>query len=412
MTLLFRPTARGWIVASAGVVWILVAMVNRMVFPYLMGCGALALTGASLIGAALSLRGLSLTRGWAGDVSAGETVDLPLVITNHRRRRRQAFVIIEELSFAAEPRVTVIVSPLAPREERVITRRILAVSRGEFDVGVIVIRGGDPMGLFCRERRFFLPQKLLVYPGVEPLPDLVLSQSEASHSVTGGPVSATGASQEFYGVREYHPMDGLRYIHWRTSARFGQLMVREFERNAITSVGVVLDADEAFVSGHEFWSNLEYQIRAAASICRYCADLYCSFGLAASGESLKLVRPRLASDAVGEVMVTLARLEPGKARVSDALFALTELLPRGSVIFCLSLGVTRTLSEALDTVALQGMNVRWYCASRDAFAGEADEPGASSRTRFGERSRRRVSMRDHVVPVQLRPGMRLEEALV
>jgi uncharacterized protein (DUF58 family) len=402
--LFLRPTTRGWVVTLAGVAWILVAIVNRMMFPFLMGCAALALVAASLVSAALSLWGIRVRRGACGDAACGEAVSLPLTVENRLSRRRQPIVVVEEVPFAADPSVRTVVVPLASREECLVQRRVLALKRGEFVLGRLTLRGGDPAGLFRRERQLDLPARMVVYPGTEPVPDLLLHPSEALGAVAGSPVSAAGMSQDFYGVREYHPTDGLRYIHWKSSARYGHLMVREFERNAVMSVAVMLDAHEHFVSGSDPSSNLEYQVRAAASICRHCADLYCSFGFAAAGAVPVVVRPTLAAEVCGEVMYALATLRPGPLTLAATADELARQLPRNTVVFCFSLAAPRELAEALSVLIEQGMQVRWYCARRDAFGGRQGR-------RASPPAPPESAPRWALAPTELLPGMGLEEAL-
>ena len=113
----------------------------------------------------LSLRGIRVRRAFPGDAATGETVELPLVLTNVLGRRRQAVVLIEKVPFAAEPLLTTVAAPLGALEDRVLQRRALAVMRGEFPLGDVLLRGGDPAGLFCRQRRLELPGNLIVYPG-------------------------------------------------------------------------------------------------------------------------------------------------------------------------------------------------------------------------------------------------------
>ncbi len=402
--LFLRPTTRGWVVALAGVAWILVAIVNRMMFPFLMGCAALSLVAASLVSAALSLWGIRLGRGACGDAACGEAVSLPLSVENRLSRRRQPIVVVEEVPFAADPYVRTVITPLASGETRTVQRRVLALKRGEFVLGRLLLRGGDPAGLFRRERRLDLPARMVVYPGTEPVPDLLLQQSEAFGAVAGSPVSAAGTSQDFYGVREYHPTDGLRYIHWKSSARFGHLMVREFEYNAVVSVAVMLDAHEHFVSGTDPCSNLEYQVRAAASICRHCAELHCSFGFAAAGAVPVVVRPALASEVCGDVMYALATLRPGPVTLAAVAGDLARQLPGNTVVFCFSLAAPRDLADALSGLVEQGMQVRWYCARRAVFG---PSPGHTEPRSVLPESGPRWALS----PTELVPGMGLEEAL-
>jgi len=390
-------------VLLTGAVWFLIAVVNDTFFAFLFACGATALAGASLICATFSLRGLRLQRGSVGDAATGQAAAMPVILKNELNRRRQPVVIIEQCPFSPEETHSVLVTPLTAGEERVVNRRILAMKRGEFELDRVVVRSGDPAGLFFRERAFSCPKTLLIAPGVEPIPDLRLRREDAVAATTGNPVNAAGTSQEFYGVREHTPSDGLRYIHWKSSARFGRLMVREFERNAVMSVAVLLDANEHFVSGPEHWSNLEYQVRAAASICSHLAGLYCNIAFAAGGARKILVPPTLASEAEQNLMYELAVLKPGGVPLAEVAFDLGGSLPRGTVIFCLSLATPKPLRQALEVLSHEGMTVRWLCARREAFQEAFPVP---------QRRRRVTALKEpDVDAAQLRPGMRLDRAL-
>lgn len=399
------PTSRGWFVILSSFAWLGVALVNHGVFPFLLACSTAALTAVSFLSALVSLRGIRVIRATSGDASTGQAVALPLRVVNLSRRRRQEVVLEERIPFAPNRILRTVVPPLGSREDRLVNRRVLAMFRGEFELDRVIVRGGDPAGLFRRERRFRCPTKVLVYPGIEPVPDLILEQHETMHSMTASPISAAGMSQDFYGVREYTTSDGLRFIHWRSSARYGRLMVKEFERNATVSVAVLLDANEAFVSGDDEMSNLEYQIRAAASICHHCAGLYCEFAFAAGGDRLQAMSPRPAPEMQHDVLYQLATLRPGRVPLPDVAYALAPLLPPKTVVFCLSLGTSRALCDALDTLVASGLEVRWFCADREVFR----------RRQAGRRKTRTEAAPDchgHLVAAaHIRPDMRLEEAL-
>jgi uncharacterized protein (DUF58 family) len=214
---------------------------------------------------------------------------------------------------------------------------------------------------------------VVITPATEALPDFPWKPKPTLVATGGSPLSAAGTSQEVYGIREHHPMDGLRNIHWKSSAKFGKLMVREFERDAVMSVAILLDAEAAYVSGPEIGSNFEYQVRAAASIINHVAELYCHVAFGAGGTHKLLVQPALASQVKRELLYRLAALQPGNVALADVAMDLGERLPRDSVVFCLSLSMSDSLARTLQILALQGMTVRWFCAARYAF--KAAAPG-------------------------------------
>jgi len=403
-----RPTVRGWVLMLGSAVWLLIALVNDKLLPCVFALGGVAMCASSFIAAMLSVRHLRVVRGAIGDASTGHAVSMPLLVVNTAGRRRQPVVIAEECKFTAERVTATVVSDLTAREERWIQRRILAMRRGEFELGSVILRGGDPAGLFRREAVFHLPQKLVVLPGTEVLPGLPLAPSEALTGVAGTPLSSAGTSQEVYAVREYHPTDGMRHIHWRSSARRGKLMVREFERNAVAAAAVVLDAYEPDVSSVEPWSNLEYQVRAAASVCRHISEMYCQLAFGAGGAEEILVSPALASEIEAEILYSLALLQPGPIPVSDVVLRLGERLMPGTVLFCFSLGARPALANALDVLALEGVTVHWLCASPEAFRTPMDAHRAHARADAASRSPAKGRV---LTPVQLHPGLPLAGAI-
>ena len=76
------------------------------------------------------------------------------------------------------------------------------------------------------------------------------------------------ASGELHSVREYAHGESLRKVHWRSTARRGQLMVKELEDAPRDEVAVVLDADASCVTGTPPDSSFDVQVRAAGSILR------------------------------------------------------------------------------------------------------------------------------------------------
>jgi len=395
-----RPTWRGWLIGISGILWLLISLVNQTLFAFLLAAFAGALTAVSLISALMSLRGITVRRAPAGDATVGQMLSLPLEVSNAKNRRRQDIIIQEELRCTPEKATVHVLPPLPSRGTIILDRRALAVRRGEFKLCDVILRSGDPAGLCRRERKFSLPATVLIYPPILPVPDLFLHKYEASPTTTGNPISTAGTSQDFYGVREYNINDGMRYIHWRSTARYGRLMVKEFERNAVASAAILVDAQEHFVS-KTLLSNLEYQIQAAASICAHCAGMYCSLAFAAGGGKLTVLPPNSAASARYEILHSLATLKPGNVTLLPALNELLPLLAGNTVVFCLSLSDSLPLRNALDTLMQAGMDVRWCCAPRDLFSGKARK----------HKPREIISSASFVKPVQVTPDTRLDQAL-
>ena len=131
--------------------------------------------------------------------------------------------------------------------------------RYTFEDSVAVIE--DPLGLERVEQPLTAPAALLVYPRLVELERLFSESGTRSHD--GRRLLLRRPSGfDLHSVREYEHGDSLRKVHWRSTARRAQLMVKELEDAPRDEVAVVLDADPASVVGESF----DVQVRSAGSI--------------------------------------------------------------------------------------------------------------------------------------------------
>lgn len=100
------------------------------------------------------------------------------------------------------------------------------------------MESGDPLGLFVTRNTNGEKELSLVLPRFASLRTHSLAR-ELEASFTS---PRAGSGTEVFGVREYRPGDPLRRIHWRSTARRGKLIVREFEPPAVQNLGIFLDA--------------------------------------------------------------------------------------------------------------------------------------------------------------------------
>ena len=123
--------------------------------------------------------------------------------------------------------------------------------RGEFTIGPLAIITRDPFGLWQGRRPVGGELNLLVYPRIHPVAPRPAGRTRHIE----GPVSDTAprGTTTFHSLREYVPGDDVRRIHWRSTARLGELMVREHVDTSLPSTVVVLDtrADRYVGDGFE-----------------------------------------------------------------------------------------------------------------------------------------------------------------
>ena len=113
--------------------------------------------------------------------------------------------------------------------------------RGQVEFGVLELRRPDPLGLFMAVRSFALPMQLLSLPRRFPVPNIAL-KSERRYQKGGISLAlAVGDSQEFASLRDYRPGDPKRHIHWRSFAKTGRLIVKEYQDEYFDRHALVVD---------------------------------------------------------------------------------------------------------------------------------------------------------------------------
>ncbi|MCC7365757.1 MAG: DUF58 domain-containing protein [Dehalococcoidia bacterium] len=177
--------------------------------------------------------------------------------------------------------------------------------RGLYDWGPLRIVSSDPFGLFRLKREFGGRQQILVYPPVVDLPHFQAPPANLpgegrfrrrTHYVT------PNAS----GIREYAPGDAFNRIHWRSTARTGELMVKTFELDPASDIYVVLDLERRVNAGKGEESTEEYGVRAAASIARHYLVQNRSVGLITFGRDLRVIEPERGQQQMTRILETLA----------------------------------------------------------------------------------------------------------
>ena len=120
-------------------------------------------------------------------------------------------------------------------------RQLGPVARGPLVTSRLAIESSDPLGFFRTRQREGIGDLAIALPLFTSLSDR-LQVREIESQLT---VVRAGHGTDLYGVREYRSGDPLRRIHWKTSARRGELVVREFEPPGLKVVALLLDAEPA-----------------------------------------------------------------------------------------------------------------------------------------------------------------------
>ncbi|WP_219416600.1 DUF58 domain-containing protein [Pseudonocardia nigra] len=178
---------------------------------------------------------------------------------------------------SAPPRFTV--HRLSSRGGAALTYPLRPVLRGVHRVGPLTGTAADPLGLAEFERGLIPADRLLVLPRVVPLRGLPPSLG-AGEGTPGAALAHQGQGASDVLIRQYRQGDELRRVHWRSTARHDELMVRLEERPWRGGTTVLLDRRDCAHRGRGPDSSLEFAVSLVASVFSH---------LMAQGEALTLV---------------------------------------------------------------------------------------------------------------------------
>ncbi len=368
--------------ASRRVIWILLglslislAATGSEIYARLTYLWVILLLGNGLW-SRVSLRGVKLVRKTRLRRAAiGQIFEERFEVHNPGRLPR-LWIEVHDQSNLPGARGSHVITLIGGRQRRSYLARSRLMQRGIFALGPTVIAAGDPFGFFPVERVIPAEDNLLVYPLMVdvqsfPNPPGVLTGGEAlrrrTHHVT--PNAA--------GVRDYLPGDSLNRIHWPTTARRGQLMVKEFELDPQADIWLFVDAERQvhcalpytaadlskniFVQNHLDEIKLppateEYAATVAASLARFYLRQRRALGLVNSSQNATLLPPDRGGRQLGKVLEALALLRAdGSLPLSGLIEAQAPQLSRGSTLVVITPSVRPQLSITLDYAVRRGL---------------------------------------------------------
>lgn len=130
---------------------------------------------------------------------------------------------------------------LLPQQENEVTMELTPLRRGVVRFTGVTFARPDPMGIFRALRKHELPQSLLVLPKRYAIPPIALPGSMKYQQGGVAMASHIGQSEEFVSLRDYRRGDPPRHIHWRSWARVGKPIVKEYEDEFFVRHALVLD---------------------------------------------------------------------------------------------------------------------------------------------------------------------------
>jgi uncharacterized protein (DUF58 family) len=261
--------------------------------------------------------------------------------------------------------------------------------RGTYRIEPMVVRTGDPFGFFEAAATVGRPTVVTVFPRVVPLPRWRLPNSnlEGSHSAPERTLQTTPLATT---IRPYAPGDSFNRIHWRSTARVGEIQVKEFDLEQTADVWLFVDLESPIQTGEGDVSTVEEALRVAASIAHDAIVENRAVGLTTSGHRLVSIPADRGPRQRQKIMQLLAAVEgDGGTPLAEMLLAGVPKLRRGMTAVVVTASRERRWVRALTSLRARGVAAAvvaldaasYDVAGRHRRSGEADADLASQEQR-------------------------------
>ncbi|MFN2121223.1 MAG: DUF58 domain-containing protein, partial [Anaerolineales bacterium] len=265
---------------------------------------------------------------------------------------------------------------LLPHENQTYVARTWLTRRGAFPIGPTLITVSDPLGLFRVQRRFPAEKNLVVLPMIFPIAGFVAPPGilPGGRAVRRKSVDITPHAA---GVRPYVAGDPMRRIHWPTTARRGELIVKEFEQDPQAEVWIFLDAQQQVQAEQQHDeplmplenllfvrrpklelppSTLEYEISIAASLAHFFVGQERAVGLVVQDRTSSVITADRSERQEHKILETLAFVEgKGDMSVSALAAAHAHQLPKGSTLILLTPTTSTETLLLVDDLQRRGL---------------------------------------------------------
>ena len=324
-----------------------------------------------------SLKGLVYRRRFNRQrVFPGEVIEMTLEVSNHKLLPLSWVRFEDEFPLSIAPEnVTLSPSPASESSgylrsafavrwyERVQRKyRLLCARRGHYILGPVKAESGDLFTLFTNQERRLVRDRIIVYPQVWPLAELgfptraPFGDLRTRRSLILDPTRTQG-------IRDYRPEDSFRHVHWKASARRGELQTRVYQPTTDMSLMVVLNA----ATMPKVWLGtrpdlLERAVVVAASIANYAAERRWTLGLLSNGvprsdQPIKVL-PGRSPDQLAHVLEALAAVTLFTIASIEALLrAESPRIPLGATLVLVTAVVTDELLATLIQLKEAGRRV-------------------------------------------------------
>lgn len=249
------------------------------------------------------------------------------------------------------------VASMGGRKRAMWRARSTCKQRGRFQLGPVSATSGDPFGLFRRRIVLSASREIMVLPRILPITSFALftgglpGRGRSSRRALQATTNATT-------IREYVNGDALSRIHWRSSAHYNKLMVKEFDLDPAVDAWIFLDLHDTVQAGEGDSSTEEYGVTIAATVANYLLRQDLSVGMLVNGQQREFLNVDRGERQVERILELLAVVSAGPGPDLKEALALDALhFGRNTVAIIITPSNSRDWHEGLRHLQRRGVQV-------------------------------------------------------
>jgi uncharacterized protein (DUF58 family) len=299
---------------------------------------------------------------------------------------------------------------LGSRSERSWLVREELLRRGHFRIEPLMIRTGDPFGFFEASAAVGQGITLVVYPRIDRLPlwRLPPANIEGAHASPERTLQTTPLATA---VRPYAPGDAMNRIHWRSTARLGEIQVKEFDLEQTADAWLFLDLEASGAVGEGDRSTTEVAVRVAASIADKAVGENRAVGMTVNAHRLTMLPADRGSRQRLKILQLLAAVEAdGVTPLAESLVTGLGRLRRGMTAVVITSSTDPSFVRPLATLRGRGIGCVVVLLDHPAFARDPD-PDVADHDRQRMRAIRHALAEFELPTFIVKPDQPLEAAL-
>jgi len=339
-----------------------------------------------------SIRWVHVTRYlWARKAEVGKTSEERFTVRNTGLLPK-LWLEIRDHSDLPDHQASHVLNSFGARKERGWTVRTLCRQRGRFTLGPVTLTTSDPFGLFKMQRELPHTSSIVVYPAIVEL----AAFATPSGQLPGGDALRRRThyvTTNVRGVRDYAPGDSFNRIHWPSTARRGQLIVKEFELDPMADVWLFLDMDRTIQAELEWepvlerrepallWtkrpglelapSTEEYGVTVTASLAKHLIVRNRAVGMVSYAQQREVIPADRGERQLSKILETLAVIKSaGRIPLAQVLAAEGLHLVRGTTAIVVTSSPDKNWVIASRHLEQRGLSVIAVLIAPDSFGGE------------------------------------------